>query len=162
MRVDSASLPNFFRRAMPAALLAALAGCAQPPRTSAVAVPPLPAGKARIWVYRDYEPYAGKGLPAVDANGGYVGTAQLGGAFYRDVTPGEYHVTVESYGKDTNQSADLALASGQQAYVKIVSLPSWVEYGNRSNFERPTFYAWSIQPQVAQADVANLAFYGGS
>ena len=162
MGVNSASLPSFLRRALPAVLLAVLAGCAQLPRTSAVAVPPLAAGKARIWFYRDYEPYSGKGLPAIDANGGYVGTAQLGGAFYRDVPPGQYHVTVESWGKDTNQSADLALAPGQQAYVKIVSLPSWVEYGSRSNYERPTFYAWSIPPQVAQADVANLAFYGGS
>jgi hypothetical protein len=148
-------------RAVPAALLMALAGCAQPPHTSAVAVPPLAAGKARIWFYRDYEPYAGKGLPAIDANGGYVGTAQLGGAFYRDVSPGRYHVTVESWGTDTSQSADADLAAGQQAYVKIVSLPSWVEYGSRGSYERPTFYAWLIPPKAAQADVANLAFYGG-
>jgi len=42
-----------------------------------------------------------------------------------------------------------------------VSLPSWVEYGSRGSYERPTFYAWLIPPKVAQADVANLAFYGG-
>ena len=149
-------------RALQGMLLLVVAGCAQPVPTGSVAVPPIPSGQARLWFYRDYEPYAGKGLPAVAANGGYVGTAQLGGAFYRDVPPGGYHVTVESWGIDTNQSAQVDLAAGQQAYVKIVSLPSWVEYGSRSSYERPTFYAWLIPPQTAQADVAHLAFYGGS
>lgn len=150
------------KRAAPAALLLALAGCAQPATTAAVGIPPVRPGAARIWVYRAYEPYAGKGLPAVDANGGYLGLAQLGGVFYRDVAPGPYHVTVESVGKDINQSANVELAAGQQAYVKIVSLPSWVEGGDRTVYERPTFYAWLMPPQVAEADVAQLAFYGGS
>jgi hypothetical protein len=143
-------------------LLPVIAGCAQQPVTSAVAIPPIPASQARIWVYRDYEPYAGRGLPAVAANGGYIGASQLGGAFYRDVTPGHYHMTVETWGIDTNQSSDVDLAAGQTAYIKIVSLPSWVAYGNLTTYERPTFYAWLIAPQIAQADIAHLAFYGGS
>lgn len=150
------------KRAAPAGLLLAVAGCALPSTTAAVSIPPLRPGAARIWVYRAYEPYAGKGLPAVDANGGYLGLAQLGGVFYRDVAPGSYHVSVDSVGKDTNQSANVALGSGQQAYVKIVSLPSWVEGGDRHTYERPTFYAWLMPPQIAAADVAQLAFYGGS
>jgi hypothetical protein len=162
MRANNALLPNLLMRTAPALLLLAMTGCAQPPATSTVAVPAIRSGEARIWFYRDYEPYAGKGLPAVAANGGYVGTAQLGGAFYRDVPPGHYHVTVETVGVDVNQAANLDLAPGQQGYVKIVSLPSWVEYGSRSSYERPTFYAWLIAPQVAEADVAHLAFYGGS
>jgi hypothetical protein len=153
---------RLLKRAAPAGLLLAIGGCAQPPTTAAVAIPPVPAGTARIWVYRAYEPYAGKGLPAVDANGGYLGQAQLGGVFYRDVAPGPYHVTVESFGTDINQSAHVDLAAGQQAFIKIVSLPSWVEGGDIHSFERPTFYAWLMPPQVAEADVAHLAFYGGS
>ena len=66
-------------------LLVAMAGCVKQPMTAAVSIPAIPAGEARIWFYRDYEPYAGKGLPAIAANGGYVGAAELGGAFYRDV-----------------------------------------------------------------------------
>jgi Protein of unknown function (DUF2846) len=143
-------------------LLLATGGCARLPVTAAVTIPSIPAGEARIWVYRDYEPYAGKGLPAVAANGSYIGASQLGGAFYRDVAPGRYHVTVESWGTDFNQSANVALEPGQTAYIKIVSLPSWVEYGNLSTYERPTFYAWLIKPQIAAADVAHLAFDGGS
>jgi len=143
-------------------LLVALAGCAQQAVTAAVTIPPIPAGEARIWFYRDYEPYAGKGLPAVAANGGYVGQAELGGAFYRDVSPGHYLVTVQTFGRDTNQAANFELTPGQVAYVKIVSLPSWETGGDKNEWERPTFYAWLIPNQVAQADVAHLSFYGGS
>ena len=35
-------------------LLVAMAGCAQQPVTAAVSIPPIPAGEARIWFYRDY------------------------------------------------------------------------------------------------------------
>jgi hypothetical protein len=143
-------------------LLVTMADCAQQPVTAAVGIPPIPAGEGRIWFYRDYEPYAGKGLPAIAANGGYVGAAELGGAFYRDVPPGHYLVTVQTVGIDTNQTANFELAPGREAYVKIVSLPSWDTGGDKNQWERPTFYAWLIPNQVAQADVAHLSFYGGS
>src|ERR1700749_2932333 len=103
-------------------LVMATAGCAPQAVTASVSIPPIPAGEARIWFYRDYEPYAGKGLPAIAANGGYVGAAELGGAFYRDVPPGHYLVTVQTVGIDTNQTAKFELAPAQEAYVKIVSL----------------------------------------
>jgi hypothetical protein len=149
-------------RATPVALLLVIVSCAQPAVTGSVAVPPIPAGEARIWFYRDYEPYAGKGVPAVAANGGYVGQAELGGAFYRDVPPGPYRITVETFGIDVNQTANFTLAPMQEAYVKIVSNPEWVSYGLETQIERPTFYAWLIPSEAARADVAHLAFYGGS
>jgi hypothetical protein len=149
------------RLAAVAALVLLAGGCTHPPVTASITVPPVPAGEARIWFYRDNEPYAGKGRPAIAANGLYVGIAELGGAFYRDFPPGHYHVTVETYGVDSNQTTDLDLAAGQQAYVKIVSNPEWVR-GALSGYERPTFYAWHIPNEVAQAAAANLAFYGGS
>jgi hypothetical protein len=142
-------------------LLLAMTGCAQSPPIAAAAIPPIAAGEARIWVYRIYEPYADHWLPAVYANGGTIGWAQLGGAFYRDVAPGHYHITVWSLGVDFNQSSDLDLAAGQQAYIRIVSLPSWEESGFRRSYQRPTYYAWLIPPQVAAAEIAPLAFGGG-
>lgn len=159
-------MPSFALRrlakATAGAVLLSAANCAQPAVTGSVAIPPIPAGEGRIWIYRDNEPYAGKGLPAVAANGGYIGQAELGGAFYRDVAPGHYRVTVESFGVDVNQTADFDLAAGRAAYVKIVSSPSWVAYGLENQIERPTFYAWLTPNEVAQAHVAHLAFYGGS
>ena len=148
--------------AVGSAALMATASCAQPPVTASVAVPPIPPHEARIWVYRAYEPYSGKGLPRVAVNGGYAGQAELGGAFFRDVPPGHYHVTVETYGVDVNQAADFDLGPGQDAYVKIVSNPEWVSYGLETEIERPTFYAWLMRGDAARADIAHLAFYGGS
>ena len=162
MRKNKNSAACWLMGAVQAVLLLAMAGCAQQPVTAAISIPAFPAGEARIWFYRDYEPYAGKGLPAIAANGGYVGQAELGGAFYRDVPPGHYHVTVQTVGIDTNQTANFDLPAGQEAYVKIVSLPSWETGGNKVEWEKPTFYAWLIPNQVAQADVAHLSFYGGS
>jgi hypothetical protein len=157
--------PSFVRRwSIPAqgAVLFIAAGCVQPAVTSAVIIPPLPQGEARVWYYRAYEPYAGKGFPAIAANGEYVGAAELGGAFYRDVRPGHYVVTVETTGVDVNQVAHLDLAPGQTAYVKVVSNPEWMSGGDRTEWERPTFYAWRIPNEIAQTDVAQLTFLGGN
>ena len=155
-------IAQWLARGAQSAVLLATASCAQPAATGSVAIPPVPAGEARVWFYRNYEPYAGTGIPAIAANGGYMGVAELGGAFYRDVPPGHYLVTVQTVGIDVNQSANFDVGPGQEAYVKIVSLPSWDTGGDRNQWERPTFYAWLIPNQVAQADVARLSFYGGS
>jgi hypothetical protein len=149
-------------QARPAALLLAAAGCAQQAQIATVTVPPVQPGEGRIWVYRNYEPYAGKGLPAIGVNGTVVGVAELGGAFYRNVPPGHYSVTVETTGRDVNQVASLDVAPGQEAYVKIVSNPEWVSGGDISNYERPTFYAWRMPTDAARTDVAHLSFYGGN
>jgi hypothetical protein len=161
MKNNAVFLPRWLMRTGQCAVLLATAACAQPAATTAVSIPPVPGGEARIWVYRDNEPYAGKGLPAVGMNGGVVGVAQLGGAFYRDVPPGHYTVTVESTGRDFEQIANLDVAPGQEAYVKIVSNPEWVGGGDTFTYERPTFYAWRMPTDAARADVARLAFYGG-
>jgi hypothetical protein len=142
--------------------LLAMTGCAQPAPTAAAPILPIPRGEARIWVYRTYEPYADHWMPEVYANGGTIGWAPLGAAFYRDVAPGHYHVTVWSIGVDFGQSSNVDLAAGQQAYIRIVSLPDWEESGFRRTYQRPTYYAWLIQPQIARAEIAPLTFQGGS
>ena len=107
-------------------LLLAVAGCAQPALTSAVAVPSIPPGGARIWIYRDYQPSESLNMAAVTINGANAGYAQAGGgAFYRDVPPGHYHVAVASYGTDFGQSSNIDLVAGEEAYVQIQSLSAW-------------------------------------
>jgi hypothetical protein len=64
------------------AVLLAAVGCAQLPPTSSVAIPPIPAGAARVWVYRDYEPHETLARPYVWLN---QQISEPGGAFYRDV-----------------------------------------------------------------------------
>ena len=162
MILNSTLLSRWSMWAGQSALLLAMAACAQSPVTTSVAIPPVPTGEARVWFYRDYEPYAGKGLPAVAMNGGVVGAAELGGAFYRDVPPGHYTVTVETNGRDLNQMADFDVGPGQEAYVKIVSSPDWVSGGDSFQYERPTFYAWRMPSEAARTAIAHLAFNGGS
>jgi hypothetical protein len=60
-----------------AGFLLMISGCTRPEPTTFSEIPPVPTGHARIWFYRDYEPYAGRGQPAVAANGSYVGIAEL-------------------------------------------------------------------------------------
>src|SRR3954451_18033932 len=65
-----------------------------------------PPGAARIWFYRNYEPYNARSFASVALNGAAIGYAQpQGGAFYRDVAPGRYHVTIGQQGEDVNQDA---------------------------------------------------------
>jgi hypothetical protein len=96
-------------------------------------------------------------------NGAIVGVSEPGGAMYRDLAPGQYHVTIDNYLSDPDQSRYVYLFPGQQAYFKIVSLKNWIANGNRfaSDFHRDTFYLWQIAPEVAQGDVARSEFYGG-
>jgi hypothetical protein len=98
--------------------VAALAGCARNPTVGSVSVPPIPMGEARLWFYRLYLPSETLNMTKVSVNGAYAGYAQLGGTFYRDVPPGVYHIDVESYGRDFNQSTNVALVAGQDAYVR--------------------------------------------
>jgi hypothetical protein len=144
------------------------AGCTELPRTAAVTVPPIRPGEARVWFYRNGGPYDGVGTPYLRMNEAIVGVSEPGGASYRDVPAGPYHITVDSYGKDFNQDKNVQLAAGQELYVKIVSLRAWIvggggggEGSGGSDYARDTFYVWLIPPEIARADVARSAFYGG-
>src|ERR1700747_1135740 len=108
-------------------LLLIAAGCTQPPATAQIPVvaPPVPAGQARIWFYRPWEPSESLNLANIDVNGSYFGSVANGSAFYRDVPPGQYHIAPVSFVTNSNQDANVALVPGQQVYVKIVSLVSW-------------------------------------
>ena len=122
-------------------LLLAVAGCAQPALTSAVVIPLISPSEARIWIYRDYQPSESLNLAAVTINGASAGDTQPGGgAFYRDVPPGHYHIAVASYGTDTGQSSDIDLPAGEEAYVQIQSLSAWATGGGDDvgNFKRAT------------------------
>ena len=136
-------------------LLLIVAGCADAGGSAQVAAtaPPVPAGQARVWFYRPLEPSESLNLARIDMNGSYVGAVANGSAFYRDVPPGPYRIVPESYGQDFNQDKDVYLTSGQQLYVKIVSLAAWAA-GACKNCARDTFYAWLIPPQAAQAEIA--------
>ena len=143
------------------AAVLALGGCTglAPPATSSAASAPVGPGAARIWFYRDYEPSVSLNVANVALNGAGAGSVQPDdGAFYRDVAPGHYHITVESYGVDVNQDRDVDLAPGQEAFVKVLA-SDWIS--GFAGFRRDTFYISLVPPQVARAELANRPVYGG-
>jgi hypothetical protein len=143
--------------------LVGLTGCARTPTVGSISVPPIPEREARIWFYRVYIPSETLNMTKVSMNGAYAGYAQLGGAFYRDVPPGTYHIEVESYGRDYNQSTNVALVAGQEVYIRVESLRSWAtDYGKGRTVGRDTFYARLILPQIARAEIVQSFFDGGS
>ena len=144
--------------APPAGALAAVA-------EAAPNVGPQAPNMARIWFYRDYEPYGTLARPYVRLNGAITGISEPGAAFYRDVPPGTYQVTVDSVGTDTDQFATVAVAPGQQAFVKVLGDINWDSGGGGargSGWQRDTFYTWQIQPQAAAAAIAQMPLYNGS
>ena len=145
---------TWLSRAAAVAGLVVLGGCAQPQHVAAVAPGPLPAGEARIWFYRVYDPSLSRNVANVDLNGVRAVTVLPGdGPAYRDVPPGAYHIAPESFGVDTNQTRDVRLAAGQTIYIKILDDPTVISSGDKTEFQRDTFYAWLMPPAIAQAEM---------
>jgi hypothetical protein len=131
------------------------------PAASAV-LTPVPPGAARIWIYRDYEPYGSRNFAPVTLNGALTGYASPdGSAFYRDVAPGQYHIAAVSDGTDVNQDRLVNLAVGQEAFVKILSSVSWESGGDMQAYRRDTFYVSLVPPQVARTELPTRPLSGG-
>jgi len=137
-------------------LLGTGAALAQMPTPAA---PPAP-GLARVWVYRVFFPEDTKDMPAVAMNNATIGYAQAGTSFYRDVPAGPYHITVQTVGLDYNQDKDVTLTPGSRLFVKIDSLPDWVE-GQRGASHAGTYYVLLVPPAVAAYDMRQTALTNG-
>jgi hypothetical protein len=136
--------------------------CTQRPPTSSVVVLPLSAGAARIWIYRNDGPNEIQATPYLRLNGLVAGISEPDGAFYRDVTPGRYLVTVDSYiDSYVGQFASIDLAAGQETYVKVLSMLR-DKTGGEAGFVRDIFYTRLIPADIARPAVAVTPFYGGT
>ena len=129
-------------------------GCApSPPHTTAQF--PIPAGQARLWFYRDWQPSESLNLANVSVNGAYLASIENGNAIYRDVPPGHYQIAPMSFIPNSNQDANIDVVAGQQAYLKIVSSTAWGSDNTAAkNITRDAFYVWLISPTVAQGEIA--------
>lgn len=132
------------------------ASCAQPLATAATA-PQIPAGEARIWFYRGYEPpgrraVIGTMTPTIAVNGADIGPAADESAFYRDVPPGHYDVSIHAV--PSYRSARFDLAAGQQAYVKIILIARCNDC--KSSSQPSGFSALLVSPQTAETEVPGL------
>jgi len=134
-------------------LLLAAAGCAAPPTTASVAIPPVPPQQARVWFYRLVDTAdQNSTTPYVRLNGAIAGVPELGGAFYHDVPPGHYQITVDSEGNSPRPSQDVAVVAGQQIYARIGLGGSWNGQG----------FTITVEPgEVGHAAIEHSKFYGG-
>jgi hypothetical protein len=142
-------------------LLAGLNADAQSPARSSVVIPPIPPGQARVWIYRDSQPVApfeDRQIEAVTLNGVSVGYEQQGQGFYRNVAPGHYVIAAPSLGIDTDESATVDLAAGQEAYFKIGAV-GWP--GGGENIV-DAYNVRLIPPQNARTSIAQLAYLSGN
>ncbi len=118
-------------------------------------VMPPSSATARVWFYQDQDPYVSMNYATVSMNGVVAGSVQpYGGAIYRDVPPGHYHLTSDTVGTDVNQSADVDLAPGQEVYIKVMSAPDWAT-ANLGSFRRNTFYLRPVATATARAELAH-------
>jgi hypothetical protein len=147
-------------RILAALLLLVLAGCVQPPPFPAVAplIPPLAPDHARIYFYRDDEPYESLSWPRLYLNGARVGLSVPGGVFYRDVAPETYVISVDTYGYYWYPFKEVALRPGDTLFVKIESLSSWASGGGRHGYRADTFVVAIIEPAQAENELIAMRY----
>lgn len=149
---------NMLMKAMALGLLLMLGACAGPPRGPAfasVALPPVPAGKARIFFYRFYEPYESLALSPIYLNRREAAVSVAGEVSTLDVAPADYEIYVYSRNDFPNAFKHVALRSGDALYVKVDALKNW---GGDCFAEWPTFLATLVPAEQAQAEMAGLRY----
>jgi len=123
----------------------------------AAQVPRVPSDRARIFFYRDYEPYDSLGRPDITLNGKVAGVSEPGGVFYRDVAPGEYRVAISHDTLYPNEDKTISLAAGSTAFVKIESLKS---YNSGDSTHDPDTFVVAVEPPSAgPTDIASKRYF---
>lgn len=139
-------------------LLAALIGCDTAPQQK-LALPAVPAIKARLIFYRAANPYDGLVWTKVSLNGEPVGASAPGTVFYRDLAPGTYQIEVDSEKLYPHQFKTVAVEAGSTTFVKVVGLPYWGQSGMQ--WWGYTFTVAVIDPAIGQYEIGPLQLTSG-
>lgn len=133
-----------------------------PPFAAALAtLPPVPAGETRMFFYRQLQPYGLLAPTAVYLNGRRVGVSWIGTTFYRDVSPGTYHITVDSQGAYPNQFKTIRVKPGDTVYVRVIPLTVWSQLLCPFGCQIDTFAVEVENPQLAQQEMQALPLIRG-
>ena len=73
------------------------------------------------WFYRLWDPSESLNVANIGMNGVYVGSVESGGAFYRDVNPGIYHIVPQNQYIDYNQNTNVAVVPGEQVFIACLT-----------------------------------------
>ncbi|MGE3781924.1 MAG: hypothetical protein AB7H71_04185 [Alphaproteobacteria bacterium] len=124
----------------------------------AVQLAPPPAGLARVWFLRQFQPGESLWTPMIYVNGAAMTPSIPGTIFYRDFAPGTYTFTVDSCGADTNQFPTIQLGPGMQQELEVQSLESF----RPPDCPRGTgvFYVRPVAPRFLQLYLPQLAYLG--
>jgi hypothetical protein len=145
-------------------LVLTLTACAAPgPPYASVegTLRPVPPGAARIFFYRNLEPYETTAQTTLYLNNQPVAESQTGSVLYRNVEPGQYVIRARSYSRFPNDTKTVALRPGQVIYVRIDSLKSWTTcaYADSGCFE--TFVVNLVDPRAAEYEMRDLRMIPG-
>jgi hypothetical protein len=119
-------------------------------------IPPIPAGAARIWFLRQFEPSESLQTPMIFVNGAPLASSQPGTVFFRDFAPATYAFSVETCSRDFNQLARISLTPGSATYLEIQSLTSFTSPDCMDD----TFYVRAIPAERAQRYFLQLTYLG--
>jgi hypothetical protein len=124
----------------------------------AVQLAPPPAGLARVWFLRQFQPGESLWTPMIYVNGAPMTPSIPGTIFYRDFAPGTYTFTVDSCGSDSSQFPTLQLGPGAQYEFEVQSLESF----RPPDCPRGTgvFYVRPVAPRFLQLYLPQLAYLG--
>jgi hypothetical protein len=140
--------------------LLVLAGCAPPSPQTALQIPPLEPGMARVWVLRQSNPPGGNidaADPMVSANGAPLAQSREGTAFFHNFQPGTYRFTVQPYGTPSGQHTTLRLAPGTTRYLQVEWVGNWEE---GSTVGGASFAVLNMSPGLAEQFLPTLTYLG--
>ena len=143
-------------------LLALVAiGCTNPPTFDQVSatLAPIRAGEARIFVYRDYEPYQSLSWVPVFFNRAKVGAVGPGQVLMRDVPPGTYTIEPKSEGLWPNQAKTVRVGAGDSVYAKIESFNGLDPSGDDL---QATFVVVLMDSVAARREIGPLWYQAGA
>jgi hypothetical protein len=134
-----------------------VAGCSgeTPPRFDQSSLPPIPAGMARVYIYRAFEPYQSVAYVPAFLNRADIGAVGPGKVLFRDVAPGSYTIEAKSEGLWPDQTKTVALGAGQAAYAKIESFRGLDATANHPELQT-TFVVVLIAPETAAREMGQL------
>lgn len=119
-------------------------------------VPPPPPNTARIFVYRDLEPYQSLVWVPVSFNGAAVGAVGPGKVFLRDVAPGTYTIEPRSDGLWPEQAKTVTVQAGETVYAKVTSFKTFFTAPRGGGSELSTFVVVLMDPATARREIRPL------